>query len=562
MKKHRLNPGRCLPYIGTHCNPVMKTSTVGVVSSCLKLLNGLLAEAALSESHGAEFQTDLNTELERLFIYALCWTVCGILEQEGRVKVHEYLEKIDDDINAGLPQGKMMPEVGEGETIYEYYVDPNTLVWQKWRPPAWEYPEQGEGNDKLDFSNLLVPTMDSVRGQYILNQYHQQKYAALLVGASGTAKTCTAEMYFGSLDASSMLIKAINFSSATKARNCQDAIELSLDKRGGKSFGPPNGMKMTCFLDDLSMPLVNEWGDQPTLEIVRQIVETGKFAFLDKDKRGDLKVLEDVQFVAAMNIPGGGKNDVPHRLKRHFGILTLTLPSITSIDDIYGQMLKGRFKSDEFDNSTLEVVEGLTRATIAMWKATKTKMLPTPAKFHYVFNMRDLSRVFQGVLLAPKDTILGGGTVKAGQDPSETLLGLWYHECMRVFCDKLTNDKDKKWYEHYMKQHIEANFPNLAERIIDEELLFVDFLRDDVFDENDILVEVAPKVYEDGGTLEQVRDRVTFYMNKYNEGKPPIRLDLVLFDDAMRHMIRISRIIQMPRGSALLVGVGGRENKV
>ena len=64
---------------------------------------------------------------------------------------------------------------------------------------------------------------------------------------------------------------------------------------------------MTCFLDDLSMPLVNEWGDQPTLEIVRQIVETGKFAFLDKDKRGDLKVLEDVQFVAAMNIPGGGK---------------------------------------------------------------------------------------------------------------------------------------------------------------------------------------------------------------------------------------------------------------
>jgi len=110
-----------------------------------------------------------------------------------------------------------------------------------------------------------------------------------------------------------------------------------------------------------------------------------------------------------MKHPGGGRNDIPDRLKRHYFLFNLVLPAIKSIDDLYGQMLAGRFPAGELSSEALEVVGKLTNATIKLWDWAKRRLLPTPAKFHYVFNMRELSRVFQGVLLCPKDTIKTGG---------------------------------------------------------------------------------------------------------------------------------------------------------
>lgn len=95
---------------------------------------------------------------------------------------------------------------------------------------------------------------------------------------------------------------------------------------------------MTLFLDDLSMPVVNKWGDQVTNELTRQLMEHIGFYlsrdnffplifldkdhltwclflssllsyFLDKDKRGDFKTIESLLFIGAMGHPGGGRND-------------------------------------------------------------------------------------------------------------------------------------------------------------------------------------------------------------------------------------------------------------
>ena len=154
-----------------------------------------------------------------------------------------------------------------------------------------------------------------------------------------------------------------------------------------------------------------------------------------------------------MNIPGGGKNDIPNRLKRQFAIFNVPLPSVAAINNIFGALVRvsawlsivlqlgvttcsftctqqalqtatwvrvhgfvhnehfqlsasamdsihclvqGRFDPDNFTQEVADVAQKLVPLTVTLWNKVSAKLLPTPAKFHYLFNMRELSKVSCG----------------------------------------------------------------------------------------------------------------------------------------------------------------------
>merc|ERR1719197_871908 len=119
----------------------------------------------------------------------------------------------------------------------------------------------------------------------------------MMVGAPGTAKTSTALMYINSFSQDVMLSKQLNLSSATTPLGFQKSVEAEIERKTGKTFCPPGGKKMTVFIDDASMPLVNKWGDQITNELSRQLVDMQGFYFLDKDKRGEFMQIEGLQYI-------------------------------------------------------------------------------------------------------------------------------------------------------------------------------------------------------------------------------------------------------------------------
>ena len=139
--------------------------------------------------------------------------------------------------------------------------------------PEWLYPHDEE---TPKFAQLMVPTLDSVRLEALLGAVTSvDKQALFLVGGPGTAKTTAIKQFMAGFDGDEIGQKSITFSSLTTPQTFQLAVEASVEKRQGKTYGPPGGKKMIIFIDDISMPAMNEWGDQVTNEIVRQLLEQG-----------------------------------------------------------------------------------------------------------------------------------------------------------------------------------------------------------------------------------------------------------------------------------------------
>lgn len=192
-----------------------------------------------------------------------------------------------------------------------------------------------------------------------------------------------------------------------------------------------------------------------------------------------------------------------------------------------------------------------TNVKIIINLAAIVNLLPTPAKSHYIFNLRDYSRVVQGLLLA---------TTEKFTDSSK-VIRLYTHEVYRVFYDRLIDDNDRIWLFRKVKdlvgKHFNVKFDQIFEhldsnkdgRVEDDDLrslMFGDFLAPNA----------AILVYDEALNINNASDIIKAKLDDYNQvSKAP--MNLVIFRFAVEHVSRISRILKQPAGHALLVGVGG-----
>ena len=466
----------------------------------------------------------LSAVVRMWFIFCMVWSVGGAANEDSRKSIDNAVREANSEDGNGCS----LPPSG---TMYEWLIDGKKGEWISWTsmiPETWHL-EPG-----TPFYKILVPTIDTVRYNWVVKRMLDAHKEILVVGDSGVGKTVLMQECLSGMQ--EMLVSKINFSAQTSSSRLQQIVEGKVEKRMKDTFGPPMGKRMVLLIDDLNMPAKDLFGSQPPLELLRHWLDYG--FWYDRQKQA-VKYIKDIQLLQIMAYPGGGRSVITMRLQSRSHLLNVTFPAEAQLKRIFSLPLKQKLA--EFGDEVQGLCDGLTVATMNLYTAVGAGLLPTPSKSHYLFNLRDMCKILQGLLQATPG--------KSGFDTKNGMLKLWTHECFRVFSDRLVDEKDYLFFQTQVDEQLVAEpFSSALGSLFDNKVLSI---------YGDFMSDGPDQRYEEYSDFDAVKAFCEARLEEYNYEPGMVPMHLVLFRDAIEHMCRIARVMGMQRGNAMLVGVGG-----
>ncbi|CAI6373183.1 unnamed protein product [Macrosiphum euphorbiae] len=413
--------------------------------------------------------------------------------------------------------------------VFNYFIDPETKQFLPWSDLVTSF----ELNPDIPLQQTLVNTIETTRIRYFLDLLVDKKKPIMLVGAAGTGKSVIINDKLKSLSNEKYAVANVPLNFYTTSEMLQKILEKPLEKKAGRNFGPPGGKTLIYFIDDINMPEVDPFGTVQPHTLIRQFMDYNHW--YDRTKLC-LKDIQNVMFASSMN-PTAGSFTIDSRLQRHFYVFALGFPSRDALVTIYTSILSQHLKNpvNKFNSTVSKLGDLIVQLSINFHEKILSVFLPTAVKFHYIFNLRDMSNVFQGIMFTTGECV----------PSTSSFIRLWLHETSRIYSDKLIEKKDQETFSKTITEQIKKTFSDTPENEYLISPLIYSHFADGIGDQKYMPVKSWP-------ILQKLLNDA---MRSYNEFLGAI--NLVLFEDAMSHVCRINRILELPRGNALLVGVGG-----
>ena len=496
-----------------HITPL---ATMNWVSTLVAILESMLKP----ENLGAKAEQPL---FEQVFVFAMVWAFGGALSTKDGIEYRA-------NFNKWWKQKYTTCKFPSKGTVFDYYVNFKSGKFAPWADlvTAVDF-----DSSATEMSSVFVPTAETASLTFMLNACLDQRKPCMFVGGAGCGKT---QLVMGRLAqfGDDMCSHVVSFNYFSDVVSFQRSLESALEKKAGINYGPPGTKRLVYFVDDLNMPKLDAYETAMPISLIRQHLGWGHW--FDRSKLTQ-KNINGTQYVAAMN-PTAGSFIVNPRLQRLFATFAVEFPGLDSLLTIYGTFLQGHLQSRGFSAELQELGNKVMQAALGLHNKVAATFRKTAVNFHYEFTVRHLAGVFQGLLQSRPETC---GT-------PERFAKLWLHESERVYADRLVSAKDLQAYATAAQGVAKKFFGLDASEYYKPQdpapLIFSHFAKG-----------LSEKSYDLVPSFDDLQGTLEAALAEYNETNAV--MDLVLFGDALRHVCRISRIVSVSGGHALLVGVGG-----
>ncbi|XP_037873641.1 dynein axonemal heavy chain 12 [Bombyx mori] len=531
-------------YVRKFCGQLVTAGEVNLVISTLRLVEMLMDNAIEGEEDTKYTRTWFLASL----MTAIVWGLGGILNTDSREKFDDLVKEYFKG-EKGIPSKIERIDVSipaEGMLIDHFYMYKGKGCWKTW-PDAVKAVQVKE---QINLLQTVIPTLETEKFMYLLNLHSKYLKPLLLIGPTGTGKSFYVQNFLmNNLDMEKYTPGFITFTTTTSANQTQDLVISKLVKRRKNNYGPTRGKHAIIFIDDMNMPAKEVYGAQPAIELLRLYFDQKHWYDL---KTTDKLFIYDTIFYGAIGPVGGSRQLIYPRMLRHFNIYSINEFSKESMTKIFMSLLQLGWRRNGFGQDTQPFIVNIIAATTDIYDQARENLRPTPAKSHYIFNLRDFSRVIQGCALLRKESA----------DNKKTFIKIWIHEIMRVFYDRLVDDQDRAWFFGVLKKStrdfMKDTFESALETYQDEKgevnqenikkMMFGCYLDTDSAE--------GERRYEEIPSKEVFLNIAVSMLSEYNS-MHKAKMTIVLFDYALEHLSKICRILSMPSGNALLVGVGG-----
>nr|XP_054595116.1 dynein axonemal heavy chain 11 [Nothobranchius furzeri] len=502
----------CLEQVRCNLKTITPIPENSMVQTLCSLLDCLLTE----DNTPADSPRELY---ELYFVFACVWAFGGALFQDH---LNDYRAEFSRWWSKEMRAVKF-PSQG---TVFDYFIDPETKKFTPWSEKMVPF----ELEPDVPLQTVLVHTPETICLTYFMDLLIQKGKPIMLVGHAGVGKTILVSDKVTKLKEDFVVAK-VPFNYYTTSAMLQRVLEKPLEKKAGRKFAPPTAKRLIYFIDDLNMPEVDVYGTVQPHTLIRQHLDYSHW--YDRQKLV-LKEIHNCQYITCMN-PTAGSFSINPRLQRHFSVFAVHFPGAEALATIFSSILSAHFLQGGFSYGVSRSVGNLIQAAICLHQKISQNFLPTAIRFHYIFNLRDLTNIFQGILFALPESI---------RYPMD-LVHLWLHESSRVYSDKLMEEKDVELFNKILLDTGKRYFEGIDDSIfIHQPLVYCHFAQG-----------AGEPRYHQASDWEKLQKTLAEALEHYNELHAV--MDLVLFEEAIQHICRISRILEAPYGNALLVGVGG-----